>query len=75
MIVLGNIVNICLLHPFFLITMSDWVTPDYLQILQEHKAAYDQASSESAQEAVVKEIAGKLRESGRKGLPKKLGKV
>jgi hypothetical protein len=61
---------------FALLTnMTDWVTPDHLNILQEYKAAYDKASSESAQRSVLKEIAGKLRESGRKGLPKQLGKV
>jgi hypothetical protein len=55
--------------------MADWVTPDHLEILDEHKPAYDDASSEDAQQAVLKSITQKLRLLGRKGLPKKLAKV
>jgi hypothetical protein len=44
-------------------------------ILTEHKPAYDDASSEAAWEAVVKMIKGRLKQFGKKGLPRKLGKV
>jgi len=55
--------------------MSEWVTPQHLEILTKHKAAYDEASSELARMAVLKLITHSLREHGKKGLPKKLGKV
>jgi hypothetical protein len=55
--------------------MANWVTPEHLDILMKHKQSYDDASSEKAKTAVLKLIAGKLKESGKKGLPKSLSKV
>jgi hypothetical protein len=55
--------------------MSDWVTAERLEVLTEHKPAYDDSSSEFSKMAVLKLIAKRLREQGRKGLPKKLSKV
>jgi hypothetical protein len=55
--------------------MTSWVTLNHQKILDEHKAEYCAAATKSAENDVLKSIAKKLKEGGRKGLPKELSKV
>jgi hypothetical protein len=52
-----------------------WITPAHEAILNTHMAAYQDASSESAQKAVLHVVKKAIRADGKAGLPKRLGKV
>jgi hypothetical protein len=55
--------------------MASWVTPNHQKILNEYKADYCAASTKAAEDSVLKGIAKKLKEGGKRGLPRKLPKV
>jgi hypothetical protein len=55
--------------------MASWATPNQQDILDEYKATYRDATSKTAGDDVLTKIAKKLKEGGKKGLPKKLHKV
>jgi hypothetical protein len=54
---------------------TNWITPELLEILETHKPAYTGAVSEHAQGRVLKIIKQDMREHGKQGLPKELGKA
>jgi hypothetical protein len=52
-----------------------WVTDALKEILEKYADSYNGAISEASRDKVLKIVKGKLKELGRKGLPKELGRV
>jgi hypothetical protein len=54
---------------------QSWVTDALKEILDKYADSYNGAISEASRDKVLKIVKGKLKELGRKGLPKELGRV